>query len=80
VTRGHRGEEDMDEFAETVLLLSLCVLVSVLFYVRTRVVRTQQQQRQQQQGEGDNQRPPNADGGVFPAPGDPARDEWAILR
>jgi SEL1 protein len=40
--RGHRVEEDMDEFAETVLLLSLCLLVSVLFYVRTRVVRTQQ--------------------------------------
>jgi SEL1 protein len=87
--RGHRGEEEIDEFAETVLLLSLCLLVSVLFYVRTRVVRAQQQrqQEQEQQGErGDDPPPPppppppQGDGGLFPLPGDPARDEWAVLR
>jgi SEL1 protein len=67
----------MDEFAETVLLISLCFLILLLFYVRTRAVRTQQQG-----ADGANEPQPQADanGGVFPLPGDPARDDWAILR
>lgn len=65
------------------VLVMLCVAVSVLLYVRTRIVdrlRRDQQRRQQQQG--DQQVPPAAagNGGVFPAPGDPARNEWAVLR
>jgi SEL1 protein len=59
------------------LLVLLCLVISVLLYIRTRIVdrlrRDQgrpQEQAEQRQG----------DGGVFPPPGDPARNEWAILR
>ncbi|KAE9408748.1 HCP-like protein [Gymnopus androsaceus JB14] len=70
------GEEDDDEYSETMLLIILCVTVSVLIYVRTRIVRRMrhdQQQQQQQQG-------PAINGGMFPPPGDPARNDWAVLR
>ncbi|KAJ3866681.1 hypothetical protein EV359DRAFT_71656 [Lentinula novae-zelandiae] len=74
-------EDDDDEYSETMLLVMLCVTVSVLIYVRTRIVRRMrhdQQQRQQQQEEAVAEAP--AGNGMFPAPGDPARDEWAMLR
>lgn len=74
-------EDDDDEYSETMLLVMLCVTVSVLIYVRTRIVRRMrhdQQQRQQQQEEAVAEAP--ARNGMFPAPGDPARDEWAMLR
>ncbi|ESK93648.1 ubiquitin-protein ligase sel1 [Moniliophthora roreri MCA 2997] len=74
---GHRGEEDVDEFSETMLLVLLTFTVSVLIYFRTRMVRRmrhdQQQQRQQQE---QNQQPEN---GLFPPHG-PERDDWAVLR
>ncbi|KAI0827882.1 HCP-like protein [Trametes gibbosa] len=76
----YREEEDVDDFAETMLLVVLCVLVSVLLYVRGRwVERLRQEEEQRRQANG---QPPRAqpDRGVFPPPGDPAQDEWAILR
>lgn len=77
----------MDEFSETMLLVLLCLTVSILIYVRTRIVdrmrRDQRQRQQQDPAAADvpvDRPPPAAANGVFPLPGDPARDEWAILR
>ncbi|KAJ6593532.1 HCP-like protein [Mycena capillaripes] len=71
-----RGD-DTDDFSDTVLLMLLCLAVSVLIYVRTRIVDRMRRDQQQQQPQ------PGVDGndanGVFPPPG-PARDEWAVLR
>ncbi|KZT23519.1 HCP-like protein [Neolentinus lepideus HHB14362 ss-1] len=76
-----RGEEEEDEFAETLLLITLCIAVSVLLYIRGRWVERirREAQGQQQQG-GNGQAPPAQNQGVFPPPGDAARDDWAILR
>ncbi|THU78924.1 HCP-like protein [Dendrothele bispora CBS 962.96] len=73
---GRRGEGDVDEFSETMLLVVLCLTVSVLIWVRTRIVRRMRRDQQNQQRQ-QQERPAN---GVFPLPGDPARDEWAVLR
>ncbi|KAG6920181.1 hypothetical protein DXG01_004950 [Tephrocybe rancida] len=73
---GNREDEHFDDLRETFLLVFLCLLISVLLYVRTRIVdriRRDQNENQQEQ-----QRP--ADLGVFPPPGDPARNDWAIFR
>ncbi|KAF8070762.1 hypothetical protein FPV67DRAFT_1488642 [Lyophyllum atratum] len=75
--RGNREDGDFDDFQETILLVLLCLLISILLYIRTRIVdRTR---REQNGGQQDQQGRP-ADRGVFPPPGDPARNEWAILR
>lgn len=80
---GHRGDGEVDEFSETMLLVLLCLTVSILIYVRTRIVdrmrRNQQEQQRQQPGNHPPPPPPD-NGGIFPAPGDPARREWAVLR
>lgn len=82
--RGQRYREEdgeVDEFAETMLLVVLCLLVSVLLYVRGRWVdrlrREEEERRREQQAGQQQQQRPN---GVFPPPGDPARDDWAVLR
>lgn len=69
-TRGREGAEDEDEFLETMFLILLCLLVSGLIYLRGRWVERRRQE--------DNNPPEN--GGLFPPPGDPARQDWAILR
>ncbi|KAF7351169.1 Ubiquitin-protein ligase [Mycena sanguinolenta] len=76
---GGRNEED-DDFSDTVLLMLLCLAVSVLIYVRTRIVdrMRRDQQQQQPQPAGDAAPAAGADG-VFPPPG-PERDEWAVMR
>ncbi|KAI0294401.1 hypothetical protein BC826DRAFT_1012129 [Russula brevipes] len=75
---GHRGEEEGDEFVETMVLVVLCLIVSLLLYIRGRWVerlrREEQQQRQQVEQREER------DGGLFPPPGDPARDDWAVAR
>jgi SEL1 protein len=78
---GHRGEEDADEFAETMILVVLCLIVSLLLYIRGRWVERlrreeQQQRRHLEQREEQHQQ----DNGLFPPPGDPARDDWAVPR
>ncbi|KAI0062446.1 HCP-like protein [Artomyces pyxidatus] len=83
---GHRGEEDADEFIETMMLVVLCLVVSLLLYIRGRWVerlrREDQQQRMQQAQQPVPAAPaaPQPDGGLFPPPGDPARNEWAVIR
>lgn len=75
----YREEEDVDEFAETMLLVVLCLLVSVLLYVRGRwVERLRQEEEQRRQANG--QPPVQQQRGVFPPPGDAAQEDWAILR
>jgi SEL1 protein len=71
---GHRGEDEQDEFAETMILVVLCLIVSLLLYIRGRWVerlrREEQQQRRQleQREEREN--------GLFPPAGEPARNDW----
>ena len=78
--RGNREDVEFDEFGETLVLILLCLVISVLLYVRTRIIeRMRREQRQQQQGEGNGEQPQRPNG-FFPPPGDPARNEWAILR
>jgi len=75
-----RDREDIviDEFSETVLLVLLCIVISLLLYIRTRMVeRMRRDQRQQQAQNG--RAPLNENGGVFP-PGDQGRGDWAVLR
>ena len=75
---GHRGEDEGDEFVETMMLVVLCLIVSLLLYIRGRWVerlrREERQQRQQQEIREER------DDGLFPPPGDPARDDWAVPR
>ncbi|KAF8633386.1 hypothetical protein AX17_004557 [Amanita inopinata Kibby_2008] len=83
---------DEDDFMDTMLLVLICLVISVLLYIRTRMVermRREQQQRaaQAQRQRRDGSRTPTqaADGNGngqngFPPPGNPARDEWVIQR
>ncbi|TFY81441.1 hypothetical protein EWM64_g2573 [Hericium alpestre] len=79
---GHRGEEEADEFTETMVLVGLCLVVTFLLYIRGRMVERMRrdQGRQQQPNGGAEQQQQQQDGGLFPPPGDPARDDWAIAR
>jgi len=75
---GLREEGEVDEFGETMLLVLLCLVISILLYIRTRIV---ERMRRDQRPAGEQPEPAqNGDGGMFPPPGDPARNDWAILR
>ena len=77
--QGGIREEDVDEFGETMLLVLLCLTISILLYIRTRIVeRMRREQRDRQPNE--NQQDQGNPNGVFPPPGDPARADWAVLR
>lgn len=76
---GNRDDAEVDEFGETMVLVLLCLVISILLYIRTRIVERMRRD-QREQGQAGDQAPPNGDGGVFPPPGDPARNDWAILR
>ena len=73
---GNREDVQMNDFAETMLLISVCIVVSILLYIRTRTV---ERMRREQRNQGEQQAG-NGDRGVFPPPGDPARQDWAIMR
>jgi SEL1 protein len=64
-----RGGVEEEPFSETMLLVVLCITVSVLLYIRTRLV--ERMRRGQEEAAAPN--------GVFPPPGDPARNEWNIV-
>lgn len=75
---GHRGEEEVDQFIETMVLVLLCVSVSVLLYIRSRWVerlRREEQQRQEVAAQGNGVARPPA-GGLYPPPRDPPREQW----
>lgn len=77
VRGGYRGEEEVDQFIETMILVLLCVTVSVLLYVRGRWVERLRREEQQRQQEGNGAaRPPPQAGGAYPAPRDPPREQW----
>ncbi|RDB24755.1 Protein sel-1 1 [Hypsizygus marmoreus] len=75
---GNREDTELDDLTETFVLVFLCLLISVLLYMRTRIV-DRIRRDQQEGGQQDQQAQPQANG-MFPPPGDPARNEWAILR
>lgn len=68
---GHRGDERVDEFNETMILVALCLMVSVLLYVRTRLVDRirREQQPAPANDDGQQQQPP-----AVPPAEDAARD------
>ena len=76
---GHREEEDADEFVETMMLVVLYLVVSLLLYIRGRWVERLRWEEQQQRRQLE-QREERDDDGLFPPPGDPARDDWAVPR
>lgn len=76
----NREEEEFDEFKETMLLVFLCLIISILIYVRTRIVDRMRRDNQQQEGQNQQGQLGVNGEGVFPPPGDPARNEWAIVR
>jgi len=83
VRGGRRGEDEDDDFGETMLLVSLCLTVSLLIYLRGRWIERRRREEEQRRGPvaaGVAPAPLRQNGGLFPARGDPARDEWAVLR
>ena len=75
---GHRGNDDGDEFVETMVLVVLCLIVSLLLYIRGRWVERLRREEQQQRRQFEQR--VEQDDGMFPPPGDPARDDWAVPR
>jgi SEL1 protein len=71
---GRRGEDDQDEFVETMILVVLCLIVSLLLYIRGRWVERLRREEQQQTRQLE-QREERANG-LFPPAGEPARNDW----
>ena len=78
VRGGNREDVQIDDFGETMFLVLLCLVISILLYIRTRVV--ERMRREQRNQEAVDQQAGNGNGGVFPPPGDPARQDWAVVR
>ncbi|KAH9956533.1 hypothetical protein BC827DRAFT_1261800 [Russula dissimulans] len=76
---GHRGDEEADEFVETMVLVVLCLIVSLLLYIRGRWVERLRREERQQRRQLEQERA-ELDDGLFPPRGDPARDDWAVPR
>ncbi|KAI5890302.1 uncharacterized protein SCHCODRAFT_01317053 [Schizophyllum commune H4-8] len=66
------AKED-DDADDMILVIALVALITVLLYVRSRIY----DQQRRLAGQDDA---PAQNGGRFPPPGDPARNEWNILR
>ncbi|KLO11107.1 hypothetical protein SCHPADRAFT_906341 [Schizopora paradoxa] len=77
--RGDRDAEE-DDFADTMLLAVLCVVISLLIYLRGRWSEQRRREAEQRRGREAAGNGAGNNNGLFPPPGDPARDEWAILR
>ena len=77
---GNREEEDGDEFVETMILVVLCLIVSLLLYIRGRWVERLRREEQQQRGQLDQHE--ERENGLVTPPGEPApaRDDWAVPR
>lgn len=77
VTRGiNREDENGDDFSETMLLVALCLLVSVLIYVRGRWMERLRREEQQQPPPQQNQQPVAGQPPANAAPGVPGMDDW----
>lgn len=78
--QAHTGDgieaDEEDEFAETMLLVFLCLVVSLLIWLRGRWVERRRREEEERRGAGGEERRNDA---VFP-PGDPPRADWAVLR
>lgn len=60
------------------VIVALCLVVSVLLYVRTRLVERMRREREAlaANGGGQEQEQPRAEPPVFPLGGDLARNDW----
>lgn len=63
------------------ILVALCLMVSVLLYVRTRLVERmrREQEAPAANGDGQQQEQPHAQAQAFPPAGDPARNDWGLI-
>lgn len=68
--------EEEDEFVETMLLVSLCLTVSLLIWLRGRWVERRRREEEERRAAGGQGQRDNA---ALP-PGNPERDDWAVLR
>jgi SEL1 protein len=76
---GNRGTERVDEFGETMILVILCIAVSVLLYVRTRLVERIRREQDAAPANGDVQQQEQGQPQGDDA-GDAARDEpWGPI-
>ncbi len=71
---GHRGEEEQDEFVETMILVVLCLIVSLLLYIRGRWVERLRREEQQQRRQLEHRE--ERENGLLLRPEEPARDDW----
>jgi SEL1 protein len=80
---GHRGEEEVDEFGETMILVALCLMVSVLLYVRTRLVERMRREHEAPapgNDDGQQQQQGQPQGQAIPPAGDAVRDGvWGAI-
>jgi SEL1 protein len=81
---GNRGEEEIDQFGETMILVALCLAVAVLIYVRVRLVERMRrdQEAPRANGNGQQQEQPRAQAQAFPPVppvGNPDRDDWGLI-
>lgn len=73
--RGNREREDDDELAETMLLMSLVLMIAGLFYLRNRwVERLRQDEEERRRGQ--QERAPGEAPPPPPGPPGPAVDGW----
>lgn len=64
----------IDEFGETILLVLLCVVISILLYIRTRMVERMRREQREQQAQ--NGQAPVNENGI----GADRRGDWAVVR
>ena len=74
--RGNREGDTLDDITETLILVMLCLAISVLLYVRARIV--DRLRREDQRPE--EQRQPHANQGDVPPPEDAAQNDWVVVR
>ncbi|KAF9565588.1 HCP-like protein [Agrocybe pediades] len=77
---GNRDDMEIDEFGETIVLVLLCLVISILLYIRTRIVERMRRDQREQAGQAGNNQQARNENGLFPPAGDPERNDWAILR
>jgi len=67
-----------NELTESVMLITLLVLICALLYLRTRMVERMRREQREQQGQNGGPAPDNGNAGGFPVIDE--RADWAVIR